>query len=354
MSEAAIKPDLYLLKRMQPMADLPPSVLQSLSQQASIKTIPGGEVIFRAGEHDSRTVFLIDGKIDIITDNDSKHTLSHNSPLARQALSLYNPRPVTAVANTRCSLLVLEQAILDKALGNQPNDGYEIEELSLQGDRHTFSHLLNSPDLLELPPEDVEVVLSNVERIDIERGQVMIWQGDNDPWYYTILQGQARVTRMPSDMSQEIVLAELGAGSRFGEESLITGKPRNATVTMMTDGTLLRLHGDIFVNHVVKSFVPQLEYNAIIKKLKTGAQFIDVRNEDVYRENGYGVNIPLPLIRLKLGRLDPEAEYIMACNDGRQSLAAAFLAKRHGLNVSILKEGLHSVNRTPELHTSSA
>ena len=345
MAEVAIKPDLYLLQGLQPLAGLPVSTLNKLSQQARIKTLPGGEVIFKAGQEDNRTLFLLDGKVDIITDNDKKHTLEHNSPLAGQPLSLYSPRPVTAVTRERCSLLVFEKETLDQAMQNQPDDSVELEELELEGDQHTFSHLLSTPDLLQLPPEDIEVVLGNVERIEVDRGHVMIWQGDNDPWYYTILQGTARVTRIPNDTSQEITLAELGPGSRFGEEALITGRPRNATVTMVTEGTLLRLHGDIFRRHVVESFVPQLAYKEVIDRLKQGALFVDVRNEDEYRKNGYGMNIPLPLIRLKLDRLDKNVEYIMACNDCRLSLAAAFLARRHGLNVSVLADGLASVEQ---------
>lgn len=345
MAEVAIKPDLYLLQRLPLLASLPVASLHKLSQQARIETIPGGEVIFTEGDLDTRTLYLLDGKVEIILDGNNRHTLTHKSALAGQPLCLYTPRPVTVVAKERCSLLVFEQDMLNKAMTAHSDSGFELEELAIEGDQHTFSHLLNSPDLLQLPPEDIEVVLGNVERISVECGHVMIWQGDNDPWYYTLLQGRARVTRIPESTSQEITLAELGPGSRFGEEALITGRPRNATVTMISDGSLLRLHGDIFRRHVVEAFVNQLDYNEVINRLKQGAVFIDVRNEDEYRENGHGINIPLPLIRLKLNRLDKEIEYIMACNDGRLSLAAAFLARRHGLKVSILRDGLANLER---------
>ena len=43
-----------------------------------------------------------------------------------------------------------------------------------------------------------------------------------------------------------VYLAELGMGDTFGEEALISGAHRNATVTMITDGVLMRLGKDDF------------------------------------------------------------------------------------------------------------
>ena len=43
-----------------------------------------------------------------------------------------------------------------------------------------------------------------------------------------------------------IKLAELGVGDTFGEEALIAEAKRNATVTMLTDGVLMRLNKQDF------------------------------------------------------------------------------------------------------------
>ncbi len=49
------------------------------------------------------------------------------------------------------------------------------------------------------------------------------------------------VTRETPLNKEDIILAELVVGDTFGEESLISEEKRNATITMQTDGILMRL-----------------------------------------------------------------------------------------------------------------
>ena len=54
------------------------------------------------------------------------------------------------------------------------------------------------------------------------------------------------VTRETPLNKDGIKLAELGMGDTFGEEALISDAKRNANVTMLTDGTLMRLAKEDF------------------------------------------------------------------------------------------------------------
>lgn len=121
---------------------------------------------------------------------------------------------------------------------------------------------------------------------------------------------------------------------------MITGRPRNASITMLTSGSVLRLHGDIFRRHVVEPFVPRVDAHQAFNLARRGATLIDVRSENDYRENGLGVNIPLPMLRLKLNRLDPAAPCLFCCDSGRLSQAAAFIARQQGYDARLVKGGL--------------
>ncbi len=77
-------------------------------------------------------------------------------------------------------------------------------------------------------------------------GDVVIRQGDEGDFFYAIVGGRCAVTRETPLNREGIRLAELGMGDTFGEEALISGATRNATVTMLTDGVLMRLAKDDF------------------------------------------------------------------------------------------------------------
>lgn len=51
-------------------------------------------------------------------------------------------------------------------------------------------------------------------------------------------------------------------------------------------------------------------------------------------------NIPLYFLRNKLRELDPNERYIVYCDTGRRSSAAAYLLNERGYNACVLKEGL--------------
>jgi len=51
-------------------------------------------------------------------------------------------------------------------------------------------------------------------------------------------------------------------------------------------------------------------------------------------------NLPLFMLRMKADTLDPNKQYILYCDTGRRSEAAAFLLSERGLQAFVLKGGL--------------
>ena len=56
------------------------------------------------------------------------------------------------------------------------------------------------------------------------------------------------------------------------------------------------------------------------------------------------INLPLYFIRLKLKSLDPKLHYVVCCDTGRRSSAAAYILAERGLNASVLKGGLSAAD----------
>jgi hypothetical protein len=102
-----------------------------------------------------------------------------------------------------------------------------------------------------LPKSPLFEVLGDVERdaiikeMEIEthdEGSVILNEGDPGTSMYLIAAGEVKVfTRSTGSGAGSVYLACLGEGDFFGEVSVLTGKPRTATITASQRTELLRL-----------------------------------------------------------------------------------------------------------------
>ncbi|HEX8251613.1 MAG TPA: cyclic nucleotide-binding domain-containing protein [Thermoanaerobaculia bacterium] len=102
-----------------------------------------------------------------------------------------------------------------------------------------------------VPKSALFEVLSEVEREAIVRemelethdeGSVIINEGDPGTSMYLIASGEVKVyTRGTGASAGSLYLARLGEGDFFGEVSVLSGKPRTATITASQRTELLRL-----------------------------------------------------------------------------------------------------------------
>src|SRR5438046_7324675 len=127
-------------------------------------------------------------------------------------------------------------------------------------------------------------------------------------------------------------LAEMKSGDAFGEEALVSEARRNATVTMKTDGALLRLSRKDFAELLREPLLHRLSAEEARDKIARGAQWVDVRypSEYQYDKLAGAINIPLSEIRNAFGVLDKGKEYVLYCQGGRRRAAAAYLLDRCG------------------------
>ena len=106
--------------------------------------------------------------------------------------------------------------------------------------------LLQTKAFHRIPPANIQAIFMRMQRVDYRAGEVVIKQGDDGDYFYVIVKGTCAVTRETPLNSDGIKLAELGIGDTFGEEALISDAKRNATITMLTDGALMRLGKEDF------------------------------------------------------------------------------------------------------------
>ncbi|MDH5443940.1 MAG: cyclic nucleotide-binding domain-containing protein [Gammaproteobacteria bacterium] len=178
----------------------------------------------------------------------------------------------------------------------------------------------------------------SMEEIHSFKGDRIVTQGDDGDYYYIIKKGQCTVSRKPAEKVDEVRLATLSQGDGFGEESLITHGKRNATVTMLENGTLMRLKKDDFLTLLVKPLIRNVHINSLKSSLYKDSIIIDVRSNDDFKLNHLNDSrhIPLSMMRLRIPTLDHSRQYLIYSNNKDDASAAAFLLAQHGINSSVI------------------
>lgn len=197
----------------------------------------------------------------------------------------------------------------------------------------------------QLPAARIEELLARFERVSARRGDVVIREGEEGDYYYVIESGRCHVERMVGGV--KVALAELKSGDAFGEEALASEARRNATVSMATDGQLLRLGKRDFNELLGEPLLQRLSYAEGLERVARGAAWLDVRYPSEYRYDRLpgALNVPLNEVRNSFPVLEPAREYIVYCQSGRRSSAAAFLFAQRGFKVCLLAGGLWAAGR---------
>ena len=196
-------------------------------------------------------------------------------------------------------------------------------------------------------PKDLEQMFARMETVEVGKGDTLIREGEEGDYYYLLAKGTARVFRRLQSGDQPQLVAELTEPTAFGEEALISNAKRNATVTMTSNGIVMRLSKDAFNDHVRDPLVTWLSPKEAQDKVSAGAKWIDVRDTDVARQTHLhgALSLPMADLRSRMANLDKEAVYICYCHNGRLSSTAAFLLRQRGFNVGVLRGGLQSLQR---------
>jgi len=191
-----------------------------------------------------------------------------------------------------------------------------------------------------MPPANIKFLLEKMEAVEVKAGENIVEQGDVGEHYYVLVDGQARVTRT-------VELATLMPGRSFGEEALLSGSQRNASVTMLEDGMVMRLDKRDFDDMLREPMLNRIAPSAARLNVAQGARWLDIRHakEFNYSHLPDAINIPLHELRLRIDELDKEQQYICYCRTGHRSSAAAFLMVQNGFSASVLTGGVQVMAR---------
>ena len=343
--------DLALLKSFSPLESMKPENLVALARRTRRLQAPKGRLLFTEGDEAKHTYYLLSGTIDLLAEGEVVGTVRSGTPKSKNPLAHALPRPYSAVVTSdRIEYLHIDSEFLDVVVTWDQTGAYKVAELrgveEEQSDELAaddwMTALLQTKAFHKIPPANIQAVFMRLQRADYRAGEVVIKQGDPGDYFYVVVKGRCAVTRETPLNKEGVKLAELKMGDTFGEEALISEVKRNATITMLTDGCLMRLGKEDFRKLLHEPLLKWVDYQDAKQIAANGGQWIDVRlpsEFEHYRADG-AINIPLHALRLKLKSFDRNRHYIVCCDTGRRSSACAYILAERGFQASVLRGGL--------------
>ena len=323
------------LGALAPLAGLSRDRLTELADVAVIERAARGSDPLK-GREPGRSVFLVQGELLLMFAGGGTLVIVGGTGEGCYAVNRRSQPVTRAKAISDVELLALDDDMLDTLA---------TWDHAVRGDARFVNGAfalssLKSGALAQLPAAHIEELLKRFEHVPIKRGEAVIHEGEEGDYYYLVGSGRLQVERLVG--GARVVLAELKSGDAFGEEALVSDAKRNATVTALSDGELLRVKRSDFNELLREPLLRRLSFRDAVQKVGGGALWLDVRYPSEYQYDKLpgAINIPLAEVRHMYSVLDRSREYVAYCQSGRRSAAAAFLFAQRGFRVWLLEGGL--------------
>lgn len=198
---------------------------------------------------------------------------------------------------------------------------------------------LKSGIFSRLPSANIEEMFRRMQYLEFLAGQVVVQQGAEGDYYYLLQSGEALMTRITVSQNHPEPMRTLIMGDFFGEEAVVSEGKSNVTVTMQTEGAVLRLKKADFNALLKAPLIHHINKQQAQKEMLAGnAVLVDVRFPSEFKFDGMvgAINLPLNQLRNLMANLDNTKQYIAYCQTGRRSSAAAFILIAQGFDAVVL------------------
>lgn len=347
--------EAQIIRQLIPLSTLPAHQFEPLCKKITVESADKDTFLFHRKDIDTDLIYLIEGSITLQSGDLKVESIESGTESARFALAHQVPRKIDALSNTSIRFLRLNSELISPV----PDNVYKEEKSYMVTDEHEdendddwMTTLLKSPIFKALPPANLQKILMSLKEVNFEKGDPIITQGDIGDFYYLIKKGHCLVSRKPSANAKEIKLNQLRTQDTFGEDSLLSGDPRNVSITALTNATLLRLSKENFISLIKEPSLKFIPHDQVQEQVAMGSTLLDVRSPDEYHKNHLPGSISAPFfsLRMMLKTIDKKKPVIIVCQNGKTSEAAAFLLLRNKIDAVIVSGGME---QAPELEAAA-
>ncbi|MFZ3186425.1 MAG: cyclic nucleotide-binding domain-containing protein [Pseudomonas sp.] len=335
---------LERLRQFSPIDFLTPHYLQQLLDSLQYIEHKAGSLVLRRGDNSLALYFLLEGEVWLGSKKLGR-SIQAGSPEAYRALNENQPQALDIGACSDVLLMAVERGLLERLLGWSQSASYEVASLQEENQQTEsddwLSKLLRSPLFGRLPPAHLHLLLARFEFIEVKAGEHVVQYGEPGEHFYVIKQGRAQIS-LPASYQQPLQ-PELHSGDFFGEEALISGSVRAASVTMLEDGVLARLQRDLFIELVRPTLIPQINAKQLQQLTAHGNKtslLLDIRLPMEYRMAHVpaSLNLPLAQLRKQADSLNNTTLYAVLPEGGVRSELAVHLLNQLGFEAYLLTD----------------
>jgi rhodanese-related sulfurtransferase len=322
-------------------SDLSERYLIELESKGAVRTYrldEGDRLTIRGRPDRHEAMLLLNGDIELREDGkvvpwgQDEERRCHAIPLAADSTEIVanSPSRICRFAQDELDYLISWSTLLSELPNADATVRSRLQQLRYPG---IFKNL---------PFTNVVEVFQRMTARAVKAGEEIIRQGEPGDAFYIIESGRAEVWQQGVYDDEQRLVGVRVAGDHVGDEALVSGGTRNATVRMIEDGTVLVLSKDDFKELISKPMVNEVEIPVAKALAERDHRFIDVRYEEEW-EDGHipgATLLPLTDIRERLDELDRNGRFITYCLSGKRSAVAAMILKANGFNAVCMKDGL--------------
>ncbi len=235
-------------------ADLRQEELARVMEKMVVKHFPAGALICREGEPGEEIFIISHGQVEVFRQDNQGNKihlafLQEGDFFGEFAFFTNARRKANVIAKEDTQILELSKEAMEEVIKEFPAVARVL--LKFYKERVLDTLLATSQLFRSLTPEERRQLLPKFTLEESPAGKIILEEGAPGDALFIIKKGSVEVfTRDPKGGT--LTLAILREGDFFGEISLITGRPRNASVRGLQDTELLKLSKDDFTNMVEK------------------------------------------------------------------------------------------------------
>src|SRR5271169_3333744 len=237
--------DIEAIAALEPISSLAPARIYELLDYCRMESIASGQDPFKMQGLKGQSLYLVEGELELLFQDKNRLKISAGSEWAKHPLGNHQPAIAGATALGNVRLMCVNKELVEIMAErnwrlSQEDAGQTVGRQAVGGHPAGNGRLLSSGmdsleyfktwPFMQLPPENLGKLIQLIEVVAVWDNDTIIREGEEGDYYYMLEKGCAEVYRVVGGVN--MVLAKLKPGDAFGEEALISGAKRNATVTM--------------------------------------------------------------------------------------------------------------------------
>ncbi|MBI5887651.1 MAG: cyclic nucleotide-binding domain-containing protein [Deltaproteobacteria bacterium] len=241
---AGSKPAPVELKRLPKVplfSDFNEEEFHAIVRIVKARDIAAGDYLFREGDSGDSLFFISEGDVEVIGRAKDGHEISFARLREGDVFGEFGffsdaVRLTGIKAASRTSVLELTKKDLDEIIQHHKRVGEIL--INFYKER-VVDRLMALSDVFQpLSALDRKEILKRLSIVSCQKGSIIAREGEPGDTMYLIKSGSIAVS-VKGKAGQETKLAEMKEGDFFGEIALATNKPRMATITALTDVSLV-------------------------------------------------------------------------------------------------------------------